>query len=133
VFDVLCVGLTCCDLIFTNLNEPGKEVFGDRCLVKAGGAANTPMAMRRLGLDPVFVTALGDDIFGKAAFEYIRSIGLETEGILFGERLRTSVTSVLSAGGDRAFVSCFEDCFYERMTKNGRIYTKLPPYACICF
>lgn len=125
MYDVLCVGQTCCDFIYTELEEfpePDKEVFASHCVIKAGGAANTPMALRRLGLSPLFISTVGDDLPGHAVMEYIKKVGLSTEGVLYGGGLRTSVSSVIAFEGKRSFVTCLEDCRYDLLVKRLEVY-----------
>jgi Sugar kinases, ribokinase family len=120
MYDVLCVGQTCCDIIFTDLEgfpEQGREVFASHCVIKAGGAANTPMALRRLGVSTLFATAVGDDLPGRSVMDYIKSVGLPTDAIFYEKGLRTSVSSVLSYCGERSFVTCLEDCCYNQLEK----------------
>ena len=52
MFDVLCISDCCCDLIFKGLARvpaPGTEEYCQNLYMKAGGGANTPMGLAKLG------------------------------------------------------------------------------------
>lgn len=118
MYDVLCTGLTCCDLIFANLEkfpELGKEVAGNDFLIKAGGAANTPMALAKLGINTLFTTAIGTDSLGEIVYEYMKNTGLDMSAVMFNDKFRTSVSAVLSIGHERGFASYFAECNYNLM------------------
>lgn len=120
MLDVLCTGLTCCDLIFSDLEkfpELGKEVAGSDFMIKAGGAANTPMALAKLGMKTQFTTAIGKDVLGKIVYEFMENTGLDMSAVMFEDTFRTSVSAVLSMGYERGFASYFADCSYSRMEK----------------
>lgn len=110
MYDVLCTGLTCCDLLFSNLESfpvLGKEVACQDFLIKAGGAANTPVALAKLGMKTVFTTTIGTDVLGKITYEYLKNTGLDMSAVLYDDRFRTSVSAVLSDGNERGFASYF--------------------------
>jgi len=137
--DILCAGLTFCDLIFVGLESipsPGTE---SRCRdfeVKAGGAANTPMALARLGVDALFASAIGDDEAGRLASSFIASSGLGTGAMATLPGGRTSVSAVLSLPGERSFASFFADDAWEAMERQVRLYApgcgRIHGYAADC-
>ncbi len=110
MFDVLCTGLTCCDLIFPGLEAfpaLGREVAGTDFLIKPGGAANTPVALAKLGLGTVFASAVGSDDMGRIIYEQLERTGLDMRAVEYGNGCRTSVSAVLSIGNERGFATYF--------------------------
>lgn len=107
-WDVFCFGTTNCDLLFGNLPklpQLGGEEYCEDFKIQAGGAANTAMALARLGLKVGFYTHLGDDPLGKIAGDYIKWSGVSPDGLETVAGMKTSVTAVLSCGGERAFAT----------------------------
>src|SRR5665647_831080 len=99
MYDVLCAGLTDCDLIFSELKkfpELGKEVSSKDFIIKPGGAANLPVALTKLGLKIMFSTTLGNDNLGKIVYEYLEETGMDMSAVQTGDKFRTSVSAVLS-------------------------------------
>lgn len=120
MYDALCTGITCCDLIFTELQkfpELGIEVAGKDFLIKAGGAANAPMALAKLGLKTVFATTLGTDPLGMITYDYMMKSGLDLSAVARDAAYRTSVSAVLSVGYERGFASYFAASTYGAMTR----------------
>lgn len=110
MYDVLCTGLTCCDLIFTKLEkypELGKEMACEDFMIKVGGAANTPVALAKLGISTAFITTVGGDTSGKLVYDYLKNTGLDMSNIIFDEKQRTNVSAVLSIGRERGFATYF--------------------------
>lgn len=109
-YDVLCFGMTCCDLIFSGLSHipaPEEEVASDRFVINAGGAANTALALHRLGLTTMYVSQIGRDDAGKLVYERMKDLELPLEGVFISEAAQTTVSAVLSLGDERAFATCF--------------------------
>ncbi|AUS95997.1 hypothetical protein CDQ84_02795 [Clostridium thermosuccinogenes] len=110
MYDVLCTGLTCCDLIFAKLEkfpELGKEMVCEDFMIKPGGAANTPVALTRLGMKTAYVTTIGGDTAGNIIYEYLKKTGLDMSSIIYDESQRTNVSAVLSIGKERGFATYF--------------------------
>jgi len=110
MYDVLCAGLTDCDLIFSELSEfpeLGKEVASKDFIIKPGGAANLPVALTKLGLKIMFSTTLGKDNLGKIVYEYLEETGMDMSAVQASDKFRTSVSAVLSVGYERGFASYF--------------------------
>lgn len=127
MYEVLCVGLTSCDLIFAKLDKfpvLGKEVACQDFIIKAGGAANTPVALTKLGVKTVFCTAIGNDIPGKIANEYLEKMNLDISAVIRDDRYRTTVSGVLSFGEERGFVTYFAPDDRERMIKQIEKYAQ---------
>ncbi|HHW47585.1 MAG TPA: carbohydrate kinase family protein [Clostridiaceae bacterium] len=115
--DVLCIGrMTSCDIIFTELQELpelGKEIFCKDLVVKPGGAANTPMALAKLGIKTALLTVLGNDLFGNIIFEYIKQTGVDMSAVHKDNKYRTCVSAVLSTGRERGFVTFYDESKYS--------------------
>lgn len=110
MYDVLSTGIICCDLIFAKLDkfpELGKEMACEEFLIKAGGAANTPVALTRLGMKTAYVTTIGGDAAGNIIYDYLKKTGLDMSSIIYDEKLRTNVSAVLSIGKERGFATYF--------------------------
>lgn len=108
MYDVLCIGDTCCDMIFADLGkipDPGKEEYCRELYIKAGGAANTAMGLSRLGKKVLLATALGRDILGDAVYEFMSHTGLDMSAVKRMDGMKTSVSAVLSVGYERSFAS----------------------------
>ena len=108
-YDILIPGNYFCDIVFTGLPafpELGKEIYTQAVsVVPGGGALNTTIVLRRLGVNAGWMGKLGDDFFSQFVAQY-----LEAEGIDMSLLTRTSgpmrrVTVALSCAEDRAFVS----------------------------
>ena len=104
---VLCIAESCCDLVFGGLPQLpalGEEIYGTHFSMQAGGGANTPQLLGRLGVPTAFWTLLGDDLAGRIVLDALRKSHVQVipHG---GKALRTPVTAVLSTPDDRAFAS----------------------------
>lgn len=105
---LLCIAESCCDMIFGGLPrvpEPGREVYCREFEIKAGGGANTPMMLGRLGAPVRFLTRLGKDLPGRLVWEDLEACGVEIAGTGMAEGVRTGVSAVLSTSRDRCFAS----------------------------
>jgi len=108
MYDVLCTGIICCDLIFAKLDkfpELGKEMMCEDFMIKAGGAANTPVALTRLGMKTAYVTTIGGDAAGNIIYDYLKKTGLDMSSVIYDEKMRTNVSAVLSIGRERGFAT----------------------------
>jgi ribokinase len=65
------------------LPSPGQTILGGSFLTGPGGkGANQAVAARRAGAEVVFLTAVGDDLFGKQALDHYRSEGLDVSQVV---------------------------------------------------
>ena len=127
MYDVLCMGLTCCDLIFAELDkfpEPGKESICKEFLIKPGGAVNTPVALTKLNLKTLYVSIIGNDYLGKKIYQYLKDTGLDMSSVITGDEYRTNTTAVLSVGRERAFASYFDEYNQEVMLE--KLHQNIP-------
>lgn len=108
MIDVLCLSDCCADLIFQNLPSlpaKGTEVYGQSFCVHAGGGANTPMALAKLGCHTAYAAALGKDALGGIVLKEITDCGVDTRYLKICEDWKTWVSAVLVADDERSFVS----------------------------
>lgn len=126
-YDVLCIGVTCVDMIFAHMQslpELGKEAYSEDFLIKVGGAANNASCLTKLGLKTVFCTSFGDDNLGKIVYDFLKEDGIATEGFIIKTGGKTSVTAVLSFGHDRSFASYYSKINTKKMNDQIRKFAK---------
>jgi sugar/nucleoside kinase (ribokinase family) len=116
--DAVVAGHLCLDVIPTfraeddragEMPAPGQLVQVGPAVLSAGGSvSNTGLALRRLGVDARLMGKVGDDVFGRAVLEQIRSHGERlADRIIVARDETTSYTIVLSLPHrDRAFLHC---------------------------
>jgi len=86
--------------------QPGQVIeIGPATLSPAGAVANTGLALHRLGIPTRLVGKVGDDLFGRAVLDLVRSFGEHlAEGMVVDPQATTSYTLVISPpGADRFF------------------------------
>ena len=109
---VLCVGILVADLfvpLLARLPVAGELIATEDFLVQPGGcAANSAIALRRLGVAPAVVGRVGDDLFGDLVERYLRERGIDTGGVARAEGYGTSKTVILPVlDEDRRFIHTF--------------------------
>lgn len=127
MYDVLCTGLTCCDLIFAHLEkipEIGQETSCKDLIIKPGGAVNTPVALTRLGVNTIFCSQIGKDEMGKIVYDKLKALDLDMGGILIDDDRKTAVSAVLSVDGDRSFTSYFSTVDRIKIEQSLRYYAR---------
>ena len=105
---IACIAECCCDMIFAGLPRIpalGEEVYCGEFALKAGGGANTPISLARLGVPTTMVTRIGGDDLGRTVLEALESAGVRVMGKLRQPGSRTEVSAVLSTAVDRCFAS----------------------------
>lgn len=105
---ILCIAETCCDVIFGGLNKIpvlGEEEYCSHFQIKAGGGANTPMGLAKLGVQTKFLTRLGDDDLGRIVMGCLVESGLNKDEIRQERGIRTPISAVMSTEKDRCFAS----------------------------
>ena len=108
MFDVLCISDCCADLIFQGLPAVptlGTEEYCQCFSIHAGGGANTPMGLARLGCRAAYWSCVGDDALGKLVWNEMEQSGLSMRFIQRGNGRKTWVSAVLATAEDRAFAS----------------------------
>jgi len=106
---VLCLGSICLDVLIENINEfprPNHVTQTDNIqLLGGGGALNTAIALRRLGVDSYPMGEVGYDYGGQVILNILDSETVNTSYILQKETKKTSVVAVLINGdGERSFI-----------------------------
>lgn len=85
---ILVVGSTNMDMVVKtdHIPVPGETVLGGEFFMNPGGkGANQAVAVARLGGDVVFITKVGDDIFGKQSIQLFEEEGIDTSGLVSDE------------------------------------------------
>lgn len=78
------------------LPSPGETIMGGEFMMNAGGkGANQAVAATKLGADVIFVSKIGDDIFGKQAFEGFKKVGLNTDFVFTDSQNPSGVALIL--------------------------------------
>lgn len=105
---VLCIAEGCCDMIFGSLPrlpKQGEEIYCRHFEIKAGGGANTPIALGRMGVPVRFLSAIGEDFAGRLIKETLLKSGVEIADTGVEKMTATPVSAVLSTQEDRCFAS----------------------------
>jgi sugar/nucleoside kinase (ribokinase family) len=100
-----------CDIAFTgmaHLPALGEEIFAHGLTVAAGGAFNTVVALRRLGVKVGTIANLGEDFFSRFIYEQMAAEGLDTGLIRHHNRPLPAVTVAVPIDSERAFFSYVE-------------------------
>jgi ribokinase len=81
------------------LPAPGETVIGGVFLMNAGGkGANQAVAAAKLGAEVIFVSKVGDDIFGKQAVEGFKNLGINTDFVFTDSENPSGVALILVDG-----------------------------------
>ncbi|MCW3086884.1 MAG: rbsK [Sediminibacterium sp.] len=94
---IIVVGSTNMDMVVktTYIPEPGETVLGGTFFMNAGGkGANQAVACARLGGEVIFVSKMGNDVFGKQAFRLYDEEGIDTSFIVSDEELPSGVALI---------------------------------------
>lgn len=106
---VLCLGSICLDIVVQNILELPKpnhvtQVDGIK-LFAGGGALNTAIALRRLGIDAYPMGEIGKDHAGQILLNIMEEENIKTDFVLERDHKQTSVVNVmLSPEGERSFI-----------------------------
>lgn len=115
---VIVAGHICLDVIPTlevrgggldTLLVPGKLVNVGPAVMSTGGTvSNTGLALHRLGIPTKLMGKIGDDLFGTAILDHLRTYDdALVDGMIIGEGESSSYTIIISAPGvDRMFLHC---------------------------
>ncbi|MGB9857539.1 MAG: carbohydrate kinase family protein [Dictyoglomaceae bacterium] len=106
--DVLCVGIAVADVLgkpIDFLPEKGRLLLIDEITLNTGGCAvNTGIALAKLGAKVGVIARVGKDGFGDFIISQLKYYGIDTQGIVRDEELKTSATIVaISSSGERSF------------------------------
>ena len=108
----LCVGILVADVFVPPLERlpgAGELIATEDFLLQPGGcAANTAIALDRLGVHAAVCGRVGDDLLGDFVERDLRSRGLDTSGVRHTEGYGTSKTVIVPVvGEDRRFIHTF--------------------------
>ena len=108
----LCVGILVADVFVPPLERlpgAGELIATEDFLLQPGGcAANTAIALGRLGVHAAVCGRVGDDLLGDFVERDLRSRGLDTSGVRHTEGYGTSKTVIVPVvGEDRRFIHTF--------------------------
>jgi sugar/nucleoside kinase (ribokinase family) len=108
--DLVVIGDCNPDIVVTG--DDVTPVFGQRerlvdtmSLLIGGSATITAVAAARLGLRVALVAAIGDDAAGQMMLALLAREGVQTDAVAIRPGLATGMTTVLSAGADRAILT----------------------------
>ena len=98
------------DLSIRNLSalpQWGQEVIGEKYdHVAAGQAANTAMALAKLGQTVEIIGNVGDDYYGQLILNTLDNLGVHTSEIEITSKAKTGLSvAVVRPDGERAFIS----------------------------
>ena len=105
---IVVIGSTNTDMVVKarTLPKPGETVIGDKYFTNLGGkGANQAVAASRLGGTVSFVTKVGEDDFGKRAFEQFKNEGIDTSYVYSDSEKSSGVALItLSKEGENSIV-----------------------------
>jgi sugar/nucleoside kinase (ribokinase family) len=109
---VVCAGIVVADVFvppLARLPDPGELVATGDFVVETGGcAANTAVALARLGVAPAVVAKVGTDLFGDFVEQELAGEGVDVSGLGRAEGLGTSKTVIVPVSGeDRRYIHTF--------------------------
>lgn len=94
---IIVIGSANMDMVVkaSHIPEPGETVLGGTFFMNPGGkGANQAVAVARLGGDVIFVSKMGNDVFGKQAFRLYDEEGIDTSFILSDDELPSGVALI---------------------------------------
>jgi ribokinase len=105
---IVVVGSTNMDMVVKTSHIPahGETVLGGAFFMNPGGkGANQAVAATRLGGNTLFVSKIGNDIFGKQSLQLLKAEGIDTSYILRDEQLPSGVALItVDAAGENSIV-----------------------------
>lgn len=109
-FDLVVVGDCNPDLVITGSDltpafGQAEKLVDGMSLMIGGSAAITAVAAARLGLRVALVAAVGDDPAGELMRSLLEAEQVDTSAVLVRPGMQTGMTTVLSAGADRAILT----------------------------
>src|ERR1700709_761717 len=102
------VGSTNMDMVVktTHIPVPGETVLGGSFFMNPGGkGANQAVSVARLGGEVLFVSKVGNDIFGKQFLQLFNDEGINTRYILSDDNLPSGVALItVDSAGENSIV-----------------------------
>lgn len=115
--DVIFIGSSCCDIIFTGLPSMpklGEEIWAKQLEVTVGGMMNSAAAASRLGLNVGLAAEIGDDLWGNIIVSKMKEEGIDLRYVHRYDEPYPQITVALNYREDRAFVSYADDRHLSR-------------------
>src|SRR5882762_537910 len=94
---IIVVGSTNMDMVVktTHIPVPGETVLGGAFFMNPGGkGANQAVAVARLGGDVIFVSKMGNDVFGKQSFQLLEEEGINTTYIVSDDEVPSGIALI---------------------------------------
>ncbi|MFT3827651.1 MAG: ribokinase [Chitinophagaceae bacterium] len=94
---IIVVGSTNMDMVVktSHIPEPGETVLGGTFFMNPGGkGANQAVAVARLGGDVIFISKMGNDVFGKQSSRLYDEEGIDTSFLLSDDELPSGVALI---------------------------------------
>lgn len=105
---IIVVGSTNMDMVVKTSHIPahGETVLGGSFFMNPGGkGANQAVAVARLGGNVIFVSKMGNDVFGKQSFQLFDEEGINTQFILSDDELPSGVALItVDEAGENSIV-----------------------------
>ncbi len=106
---VACLGILVADVVgkpIDGIPERGRLQFVEQMELHSGGcAANTAMALAKIGIETAILGKIGDDGFGDFLEREMKHCGVQTGGLVRARTGTTSATMVMvAADGERTFL-----------------------------
>jgi ribokinase len=98
---IFVIGSSNTDMVIKSdkLPAPGETVIGGVFLMNAGGkGANQAVSAAKLGAKVIFVSKVGNDIFGKQAVEGFKNLGINTDFVFTDSENPSGVALILVDG-----------------------------------
>ncbi|MGC8777932.1 MAG: carbohydrate kinase family protein [Candidatus Caldatribacteriaceae bacterium] len=99
MFEVVCVGIACADVLVKpvlKFPERGKLGLVEELTLQAGGCAlNAAIDLAKLGVSTAMVGKIGNDGFGRYLLEVFQNEGVNVEGLVIDPLTPTSASVVL--------------------------------------
>ncbi len=103
---VLIIGEYNVDIILTGDVTPEfgqvEKIIDDIALLAGGSCGIFAAGCSRQGLNPLFASIVGDDLYGRFLLQRLEDVGGSIEHIIVDPAIKTGVTVMLSRGQDRA-------------------------------
>lgn len=113
-WDVFVFGDINVDLLVPNVKRlpPGGEEWEVPTMETAtgGGAALFALGLARLGMKPVFLGRVGDDLYGDYLRKYMEETGVDTSLLETGQNAKTGISISFTDDRDRSFLTFRGDC-----------------------
>ena len=96
--NIYVIGSSNTDMVIKSnkLPNPGETIIGGNFLMSAGGkGANQAVAAAKLGANVLFVSKVGNDIFGKQALQGFSAVGLSTEFVFIDNDYSSGIALIL--------------------------------------